>query len=731
MAEPTFLQIQGRGPDPTMRMIELPIGPGPDRPRGSLRGPAGRPRARRRPVPPPDAGGSTWHYQPVGPVGSGLDRRPARRPPATLPLGVPFRVGGPLADPPAGRQRDQRLGDLRGAHRRRTRARGRSSAASVPDVAPDPGAPRRTRSDPGPGPPSVEGGGAAPTLAGPARAARAVAEGPPGRAALGGPLEVGRRVDPGPIRAGRQPAPAEGRPSPPGPRRPRPSPRRLRPPGSPSTRPSQTPPGGSDHRARPRADPEGRRPDPSRPPGRVGRRSLRPAPEAPSLRPGRPRSPPGSAIQPARGGRAMVAPPSPRPRDRLRDPQVEPSIARPDRAGRPGQARAGRWSRSREHRPSRRTVVDRTCEVPPNRGRPDPRSRRNRPGSSEFESRLRSTSPGHGRLDRRGRPRIRSSGRGIPRSSKPAPRSRSLGPRSRRMPVPFATELRSPSIGGPRRRSRRTRMPGPRRQGRDVELPSPPLVGDEGPRRLEWPSARAIFEAQGRRTAPGPRTPGGRRRRGQAAVRARADLGVAGPGPGPADLAGLAPGPWSVSSWSAGRSGLGLASNVAVEANAANLAIRLASRGPRRLARFGDRPGDDPPGRLVDLDRAPPRRLGGRPPPAGDGEDHSEDIRSLLDGRATRLPARGPIAVRGRAPRPTDPGGGLRLLHLGRTRDVVTLVSSTGRKLRKPRASSTPSAIRAYRSAMEIASKASRRPRSARSSSRTSRSAATPCPARG
>jgi tetratricopeptide (TPR) repeat protein len=89
---------------------------------------------------------------------------------------------------------------------------------------------------------------------------------------------------------------------------------------------------------------------------------------------------------------------------------------------------------------------------------------------------------------------------------------------------------------------------------------------------------------------------------------------------------------------------------------------------------------------------------------AGDGEDHSEEIRSLLDSsrNASRLAARTRFVVD--LPESNAPGSSLDLSHLGRTRDVVTLVW-TGRRLRNE--GKADSAIRAYRSAMEIASKTS------------------------
>ena len=150
-----------------------------------------------------------------------------------------------------------------------------------------------------------------------------------------------------------------------------------------------------------------------------------------------------------------------------------------------------------------------------------------------------------------------------------------------------------------------------------------------------------------------------------------------------------------------GIAGIALAYEWSIEANNANLAIRLATRP------------EGSPGSTIDTTLIP--RGGWWTSTAthlsawamalirsGDGEDHSEEIRSLLESsrNASRLASRARFVVE--MPESNAPGSLPNLSHLGRTRDVVTLVW-TGRRLRKE--GKLDSAIRAYRSAMEIASK--------------------------
>ena len=184
--------------------------------------------------------------------------------------------------------------------------------------------------------------------------------------------------------------------------------------------------------------------------------------------------------------------------------------------------------------------------------------------------------------------------------------------------------------------------------------------------------------------------------------------------PEPTDA--LAPACWSMPLWLGwlpivvgsvlvGVGSVAISSEWAVEANNADLAIRMATRP------------EGSPASPIDLSIIPRGGWWTSTAPhqaawamalirAGDGEDHSEEIRSLLvaSKRASELASRARFAVE--MPESTEPGSSPDLSHLGRTRDVATLVR-TGRRLRKE--GKVESSIRAYRSAMEIASKA--RPR--------------------
>ena len=178
----------------------------------------------------------------------------------------------------------------------------------------------------------------------------------------------------------------------------------------------------------------------------------------------------------------------------------------------------------------------------------------------------------------------------------------------------------------------------------------------------------------------------------------------------------LAPAQWTLPLWLgwlpvvllvlvAGSAGLGLAYEWAVESNSANLAIKLALRP------------DGSPGLAIDPAAIP--RGGWWTSNAThlaawavalervmDGEDHSEEVRSLLSaarhGSQLSASARFIIEPSGTT---AETGGSPDRSHVGRTRDVVTLMT-TGRRLRK--AGKLEASLRAYRSAMEIASKAGR-----------------------
>jgi tetratricopeptide (TPR) repeat protein len=229
----------------------------------------------------------------------------------------------------------------------------------------------------------------------------------------------------------------------------------------------------------------------------------------------------------------------------------------------------------------------------------------------------------------------------------------------------------------------------PAEAGRSDVVPSP---------RADWPSARDIFAAQGRRAEVGPSRPTEGRKKARE--------------PQPTDAMG--PAVWSLPFWLGGfpvllaalvlgSGGLALAFGWTVDRLSADRAIRLATRP------------EGTPGGPIDLSLIP---RGGwwtssathrsawalALARATDGEDHGEEIRELLES------SRGDSTLGARArfvaewPAPTaEPGSPASVAHLGRSRDVATLVW-TGRRLRQE--GKVESAIRAYRSAMEIASKA-------------------------
>ena len=238
-----------------------------------------------------------------------------------------------------------------------------------------------------------------------------------------------------------------------------------------------------------------------------------------------------------------------------------------------------------------------------------------------------------------------------------------------------------------------------------VAEPSPVAPVEAGwsdevsPPRTDWPSARAIFAAQGRRAEVGPLRPT------EATKKARE--------PQPTDARG--PAAWTLPFWLGGfpvviaslvlgAGGLALAYGWSVDALSVDRAIRLATRP------------EGSPGGAIDPSLIP---RGGwwtssathrsawalALARAGDGEDRGEDIRELLEAsrRDSMLGARARFVAEWPASS-ADPGSSTSVAHLGRSRDVATLVW-TGRRLRQE--GKNESAIRAYRSAMEIASKAS------------------------
>jgi hypothetical protein len=221
-----------------------------------------------------------------------------------------------------------------------------------------------------------------------------------------------------------------------------------------------------------------------------------------------------------------------------------------------------------------------------------------------------------------------------------------------------------------------------------------------GTSRTEWPSAKAIFAAQGRRPQPLPENPRPSRRRATQ--------------PQPTDS--LAPSQWTLPLWLGwlpvvvlvvvtGSAGLALAYEWAVESNSANLAIQLALRP------------EGSPGSRIDMAAIP---RGGwwtsnathlsawavALARASDGEDHSEEIRSLVSAarHSSQLSAQSRFVVQPEESA-AKPGDSSDFSYLGRTRDVVTLMT-TGRRLRK--AGKLDASLRAYRSAMEIAARANR-----------------------
>ena len=234
----------------------------------------------------------------------------------------------------------------------------------------------------------------------------------------------------------------------------------------------------------------------------------------------------------------------------------------------------------------------------------------------------------------------------------------------------------------------------------DAPFPAEPPVGLAGEAEaagLAWPSARAIFEAQGRRSTPAQDSTGRARPRSRE--------------PEPTDA--LTPRSWAMPAWLAappvllicvllGAGGVALTCEWAVDSLNANVAIGLASRDDPASSPAID-PALIPRGGWWTSTATHQAAWALALARAGDGEDRGEDVRSLLEAarHASRLGARSRFVLE--LPGSPEPGGPADLSHLGRTRDVVTL-AWTGRRLRKD--GKLDAAVRAYRSAMEIASRA-------------------------
>ena len=225
------------------------------------------------------------------------------------------------------------------------------------------------------------------------------------------------------------------------------------------------------------------------------------------------------------------------------------------------------------------------------------------------------------------------------------------------------------------------------------------------PHEAGWPSARAIFAAQGRRSerapesSPSPSRPQGRRRRAVA----------------PEPTAALAPCCWTLPVWLAlvpvaavvlalGGVGIALTREWVMDANAAEVAIRLALRPDGATA---------PPIDPASLPRSEWWRSTAPHLAAwavalersGGDEDRSGEIRALVEAARHASPLSASTRFVLEPTAPSEPGAPPDLSYLGRSRDVVSLVW-TGRRLRKE--GKTEASSRAYRSALEIAVRAGR-----------------------
>ena len=174
----------------------------------------------------------------------------------------------------------------------------------------------------------------------------------------------------------------------------------------------------------------------------------------------------------------------------------------------------------------------------------------------------------------------------------------------------------------------------------------------------------------------------------------------------------LAPARWTLPLWVgwlpttafvllAGGASLGLAADWAQEANAANLAIRAATRAEGTAGPRLD-PANIPRGGWW-RSTAPHLSAWALAMVRGtDGEDHSEDLRMLMDDarHASHLASNTRFVVE--PPASADLGADAGFAHLGRPREVLTL-AWTGRRLK--RAGKVEASLKAYRASIEMASR--------------------------
>ena len=229
-----------------------------------------------------------------------------------------------------------------------------------------------------------------------------------------------------------------------------------------------------------------------------------------------------------------------------------------------------------------------------------------------------------------------------------------------------------------------------------AEEARPPIAAR--PSTAEFPSARSIFAAQGKRDRiePGPEVAKAARRKE----------------PQPTDI--LAPAQWIMPLWlgwfptllvalGLGTGGMSLAVCWLTEGSGANLALKWALRPEGTTSPTID-PALIPNGAWWLSDATHLAAWAVALERSGDGEDHSAEIRSLEDlaSKASRLASRSRFLVEPAAGASAE-SEGPDFSHLGRTRDVLSLVG-TARRLR--REGKVDSSLRAYRSALEIGSRA-------------------------
>ena len=267
----------------------------------------------------------------------------------------------------------------------------------------------------------------------------------------------------------------------------------------------------------------------------------------------------------------------------------------------------------------------------------------------------------------------------------PAPPAKLMRPSPR--PAPDARAATSPGPPWPE--------PGPR----DLSSPHDPSAA-------EWPTARAIFAAQGRRLDGSPEPAPARE--SSRAARRRARVAV------PTEA--VAPDQWTLPFWlgwfpttaltlALGIAGLALCYEWLGDASLASRAIQIATRDADKASPTVD---------LAAIPRGPWWRTTAGHLSAwamaveriGDGEDHSADVRNLMDdARHVSALAAGARFVLESAPASESDPVPL-LFQVGRPRDAATL-AWTGRHLRK--AGKVEASLGAFRSAFEMASKAARR----------------------